>query len=572
MSRTTALLSLILCSSILCAQTATYKDVAVIININSSISDSIGQYFVQQRNIPSKNIIYVNAPVTEEIDSLQFELLRIQIEAYLVSSNLKDSVNYLVTTKGVPLKVHRAIDSQCSSVESELALILGSYAQYIGKGGKVVSPYYKKTDDFLRSRYGIYLVTRLDGYTYNDMKGIIDRTGAIEPEIPSGSQFVFDIDPNWNALLPSLNLNMSKISHTLQSRGYTSILDSTTSYLTHQSNVIGYSSWGSNDYHTSVHGIVNNTWARGAIAETYVSTSGRTFSLPALYGQSLIADLIAEGITAAKGYVYEPYSSAMADVSVLFDRYVSGYTIAESYYSSSPYLSWMDVVIGDPKFRLTDPRLPSDYVPYGAGDNNNSLPVEIASFSANSNTKGVTLQWTTATEVNNHGFEIQRAALGNQTSEKNWLKIGFVKGSGNSNSAKSYLFVDAHRNDAAEQGNVSGRVVYRLKQIDNDGKFVYSNVVEARIANAPTACVLKQNYPNPFNPTTMISYQLPEGGNVILKVYDVIGKEVATLVDGEQNAGEHYATFSAAALASGLYFYTIKTGTFTETKRMMLMK
>ncbi|MEK7651286.1 MAG: TIGR03790 family protein [Patescibacteria group bacterium] len=272
-------------------------------------------------------------------------------------------INYIVTTKGVPLKVKRgdfdsdgepasALDSErkSASVDSELALIFPQDSQYIGNPSSLGSRYFMADGHFAKNKYDMYLVTRLDGYTVADVRALIDR--AKNPVLLSADKFVFDEDPTW-AL--NLNAQMANAARSLQERGFNVVLDTTETFLANQQNVIGYASWGSNDRHatsSTEYAKPKNTWVPGAIAETYVSTSGRTFNKPALYGQSLIADLIEEGITGAKGYVYESYSSAMADVSVLFDRYTKGYNLAESFYAASPFLSWMDVVIGDPKIVL----------------------------------------------------------------------------------------------------------------------------------------------------------------------------------------------------------------------------
>jgi hypothetical protein len=196
------------------------------------------------------------------------------------------------------------------------------------------------------------------------------------------------------------------------------------------------------------------------------------------------------------------------------------------------------------------------------------LPVELTSFTGIAKGKVVELAWQTATEVNNHGFEIERRSVTavNRSLGVNgslaWTKIGFVAGNGTVNSPKSYSYVDA---------SAKGNVVYRLKQIDNDGKFEYHGAVEVSVGGV-TKYTLAQNYPNPFNPATQINYALPAAGYVNLKVYDMLGKEVATLVNGMQEAGEQHATFTASEYPSGLYFYTLRTGSFVETKKMLLVK
>ena len=207
---------------------------------------------------------------------------------------------------------------------------------------------------------------------------------------------------------------------------------------------------------------------------------------------------------------------------------------------------------------------------YGQETQNGSLPVELTSFTANVNGSKVLLKWNTATELNNYGFEIERtvgskqsAVGGGQSAVVYWEKIGFVTGSGNSNSSKDYSFSD--------DNNATGKYLYRLKQIDNDGSYKYSPEVEVEIGT-PTQFSLSQNYPNPFNPSTSINYQLPVSGNVTLKVFDVLGKEVAVLVNERKEAGTYVVEFSVTNLASGTYFYRLRAGGFVQIKKMTILK
>jgi hypothetical protein len=191
-------------------------------------------------------------------------------------------------------------------------------------------------------------------------------------------------------------------------------------------------------------------------------------------------------------------------------------------------------------------------------DPTSPLPVELTSFTALTNAKAVTLKWNTATELNNFGFSIERKLV-----NSNWAKIGFVHGSGNSNSPKDYSYVD---------NTVSpGKYSYRLKQIDNNGTYKYSKVVEVNIGS-PASYALDQNYPNPFNPSTTISYALPAGSNVKLVIYNSLGQEVRTLVNEFEAAGIHKVNFSALNMTSGMYFYKIEAGSFTQVKKMILLK
>ncbi|MBN2571827.1 MAG: DUF4623 domain-containing protein [Ignavibacteriales bacterium] len=192
------------------------------------------------------------------------------------------------------------------------------------------------------------------------------------------------------------------------------------------------------------------------------------------------------------------------------------------------------------------------------------LPVELKTFSASATVNRVNLSWETASEYNNYGFEIQRAGT-----DKNWAKIGFVDGAGNSNTVKKYSYTD-------KEVYTAGQYYYRLKQIDNDGTFSYSNVLSVNI-EVPKEYALNQNYPNPFNPSTTIQFALPTSANVKLSVYDILGKEVAVVEQGQKEAGIYSVNFNASNLASGIYVYKLTAnGTdgskFTQTKKLVLMK
>jgi hypothetical protein len=194
----------------------------------------------------------------------------------------------------------------------------------------------------------------------------------------------------------------------------------------------------------------------------------------------------------------------------------------------------------------------------GSNDANNQLPVEWIEFSARKTNEGVTLLWKTASELNNAGFEVQRK------SNNKWNALGFVRGAGTTTDAQSYTFIDR---------TASGKIQYRLKQIDFDGQFEYSNIIEVD-AGLPTQFSLEQNYPNPFNPTTLLVYQIPISSEVKLEVYDMLGRKVATLVNAFMEAGIHTYSFDASrfALTSGIYFYRIQAGGFVATKKMVLLK
>ena len=193
----------------------------------------------------------------------------------------------------------------------------------------------------------------------------------------------------------------------------------------------------------------------------------------------------------------------------------------------------------------------------------NPFPVELSSFSVSIIGSSVKLSWRTETEVNNYGFEVERQVRSSQSSVGNYEKIGFVNGNGNSNSPKNYSFTDLNP--------ITGsKFYYRLKQIDNDGQFEYSNAVEIELV--PTEYALYQNYPNPFNPSTMIRYQLPNESKVVIKIYNILGSEVMELVNERKEAGIYEVEFDTDNLSSGTYIYRIIAGSYIETKKMLLLK
>jgi photosystem II stability/assembly factor-like uncharacterized protein len=192
-----------------------------------------------------------------------------------------------------------------------------------------------------------------------------------------------------------------------------------------------------------------------------------------------------------------------------------------------------------------------------------TLPVELTSFKAAKAGSSVNLSWTTATETNNRGFEVERKLINDK--ENSFVVIAFKAGAGTSSEVRNYNFTD-------DIANLAGTAVaYRIKQVDFDGTSSYSSQVLVDLTT-PVKFNLSQNYPNPFNPTTTINYSLPSDSKVSVKVYDVLGKEVATLVNETKSAGNYQVNFDASKLASGVYIYKIQAGNFIATKKLTLMK
>lgn len=187
------------------------------------------------------------------------------------------------------------------------------------------------------------------------------------------------------------------------------------------------------------------------------------------------------------------------------------------------------------------------------------IPVELISFSANVQGNIITLRWLTASESNNYGFEIFKSV-----DLKNWKKIGFIKGQGTSTLIGKYEFIDNVEN--------FGKYYYKLKQIDYNGTFNFSNIIEVTVAS-PTNFKLNQNFPNPFNPLSKISFEIPVQSNVKIVLYDMLGKEIKVLLNGNFEAGYHTLNINAIDLSSGIYFYCMTTDKgYTSTKKLTIIK
>jgi hypothetical protein len=243
-------------------------------------------------------------------------------------------------------------------------------------------------------------------------------------------------------------------------------------------------------------------------------------------------------------------------------------------------ITWVDQNSNSPSF-LSSVFFVNPDIGFTVGDSgtilatiDGGIPVELSSFTASVKGDEVTLNWSTASEINNKGFEIERSNVRRQMSDKLiWENVGFVEGNGTTTGTSNYGFVD--------EGLAAGIYNYRLKQIDFDGTFSYSGIIEVNVG-LPEVFSLEQNYPNPFNPVTKIKYNIPSvttgqaqsDTRVLLKVYNLLGREAATLVDEFKPAGSYEVEFNASGLSSGIYYYKLYlagTGKF-ETRKMILMK
>jgi uncharacterized protein (TIGR03790 family) len=348
-----ALLLLLLLTTA-CQAASSAARVLVIVNDNSPASKQIGTYYAAKRHISAGNICHLHCPVAEEIDEAAFlDDILTPVATMLARPALAASVDYLVLTKGVPLRIHSdapAADPRFTpngdSVDGRLMC-----QDIAGLSSPSKNPFFNSAKRFSHKLTGLYLATRLDGYTVQDAEALVDRALAAKP---ASGTFLLDGCPSRNGGgdppemgLPPLNASLNTAAKSLKARGYGVILDQSDAFIGHTPNLMGYWSWGSNDSHFDAGLYKSNRFRPGAIAETIVSTSARTM-LPTTGGQSLIADLVVTGVTGVKGYVAEPYTIAMARADILFDRYTRGWNLAESFYCASPLMHWKDLVLGDP--------------------------------------------------------------------------------------------------------------------------------------------------------------------------------------------------------------------------------
>ena len=319
--------------------------VMVVINQPSMESVEIGSYYRAMRKIPRENVVFVDVSRTEEVTESEYKSA-IEDKVRDAIKKSPHQIDYIVLTKGIPIRI--AVKTY--SVDALLAAMDVPFTPMNNRPDEAdirsrINPYYKKDEPFSSKKYGFYLVTRLDGYDVNDAKALVDHSLAAKA---SKGPFFFDEAGNRNGSgYGDMQKTLAEADQVLAKKGFDATLETTAAFVAPPQPVMGYASWGSNDSAFSLDTYKKIHFLPGALCETFVSTSGRTFN-HTTGGQSLIADLIANGVTGIKGYVSEPYTFALADPSILFDRYTSGRNLAESFYSASLVLKWKDLVIGDP--------------------------------------------------------------------------------------------------------------------------------------------------------------------------------------------------------------------------------
>ena len=341
--------------------------VLLVANRANALSQRIADYYIAKRGIPLKNVCQLDIPSEkEEIDwDTYVEQVERPIARCLAKANLTEQVLYVVTTMGVPLKVSgggQGLEAESCAVDSELTLLYSKMkGKHFARAGLVPNPFYRQQEQpFTHARFPIYLVTRLAGYDFDDVKGVVDRSLAARGM--ADGKFVFDLksddDAPGNDWLRTAALALPKDRV---------VMDESVKVLTGEKDVIGYAGWGSNDPNRHQRNL-GFQWLPGALVTEYVSTDGRTFRRPpadwtigtwkAVAGwfegspQTLTADYIHEGATGCSGHVYEPYLEFTPHPDQLFPAYFHGRNLAESYYLAIPGLSWQNIVVGDPLCKL----------------------------------------------------------------------------------------------------------------------------------------------------------------------------------------------------------------------------
>ena len=342
--------------------------VLLVVNDNSPLSRQIGEYYARRRGVAPKNVCHIKTKLDEEISREDYDRqIAGPIGAFLRKEGLEESIYYIVTTAGVPLRVAGTdgLGGTIASVDSELTLLY--LDQKTGKqhaiNGVIPNPFFGKRDRaFSHPEFPIYLVTRLAAYDFDGVKGMIERSLSAT----NRGKFILDLrssdDEPGNDWLRDAAILLPKARV---------VLDETIQPVWDQIDVIGYAGWGSNDRHHNRR-FPGFHWLPGGIVTEYVSTDARTFKKPpekwiptqewnnssswfANSPQSMLADYILEGATGGSGHVYEPYLTMTPRPDLLFPAYYSGRNLAESYYLAIPSLSWQNIVVGDPLCSLGSP-------------------------------------------------------------------------------------------------------------------------------------------------------------------------------------------------------------------------
>ncbi len=322
------------------------RKVLVILNMDDVQSVQIGMYYVKKRQVPKSNIVMLHCSTDEEVtQSVYDETIEKPVTTALKAS--KNPVDYMLFIKGVPIRVkENGYSVDCEVATAEAKSLVKEHKTEIGPLYFIENPYFNKAEHFSRAKFGYCLPCRLDGYTMEDAEALVDNSLAAKPQ--KGPFLLDGTDSRNTGGYESLNKDLGTAAEVLKKKNLDVVYDPGPTFVGSDLPLEGYASWGSNDAKFDVNVYRSLKFKPGAISETFVSTSGRTFRPTNDGGQSLVADLIHQGVTGIKCYVSEPYVFALARPALLFDRYTSGYNLAESFWMASLTMRWKEIVIGDP--------------------------------------------------------------------------------------------------------------------------------------------------------------------------------------------------------------------------------
>lgn len=335
------------------------RDVAVVINGRSAVSRDIGRYYQQARGIPESNILNISCPDQETINGDDYERWVAEpLRQLLAKPEIAGRIDYIVVTKGIPLRVYYPARKDTYSLTSVLACLdnpsyADTFANPYGPTAWVtwgaLAPEVAWSHSLTFKGKHFYCVTRLDAFNLEQVKALIDRSKR-----PAGDgSFILDRNALTNGAYGAANDRLGDLSGSayrlLLNSGHEVVFDGGTGFIANQNGLMGYFSWASNDSAYTYKDYVSNQFLPGSIGDSYYSYSGRTFTDPGTPDRgSLIADLIPQGLCGAGGYVSEPMVTTATYPTILFDRYTKGYNAAESFLAASPQLFWKTVVVADP--------------------------------------------------------------------------------------------------------------------------------------------------------------------------------------------------------------------------------
>ena len=576
------------------AEVPTGEDVLVVYNTNyvedeneNGVPDGIeiARYYQEARNVPEVNLVPIHVSTDEEITRPEYDrnydteglyeetsYIRQAIEQYLTNHTneegepLGDAIRYIVLTKGVPLKIQQydggtyIRQADYSSVDAAIALLFQDYEI----DGRIRNPYYK-ADPNLSLDYRFdgahfsnsngltlsYLVTRLDGYSMDDIRGMIDRAQQAGKEREEYVWLLDDDEKTYDQMKGAYD-RLVDMGEPVFPDPWT---DDKTWINRAPAKVMGYTSHG---IHAGMpDGYISDflqfEYADGALFNTYESFNGYGLRSPDQSTHGQVAEFIRAGGTGGIGNVYEPYASSISHEEILYPAYAVGYPLADAAYMSLAYLDFASIVVGDPLTCIAPTQKP--------------VRPELASFSATNQAGKIVLNWVTFSEPSELNFELYRSLAENDPGER--ITPFDISGVGQNGGSYSYTDTDLH---------ATGTYFYRLQGVTPQEEIVLGDPVLVRIdRNLLNSSLNASNHPNPFNAATRIQLTLQESGPTSLIVYDLLGRKVRTLIGDERPAGSCSVIWdgqddAGRTVASGTYFYQLKNDGQTLTQQMAYVK